>query len=283
MKLYASLVQGYRLPQFALIVLVASALSTHAATISYDFSSESQYTDNFTFVGTGGASGVINWSSSPGVGGTAGRVDFAVTAGGNSSMIYTNDTFDLNAGPITVSYFFLGSAYTNTNVSRVALGLSYDQTSFVTQQRGESRLIKNGLTSATFEVRSSTGGTSTSGLTLVSNDWYQISTTYQLSSTTNGLDITSSISNFGSTGEGTPTLLGTATGTYVNPNFFTSFGSGVALPLYLGIELQNNGGGGIALDNVNIVTVPEPGSLWMMGFGAIGLLLWHNRRPLLHK
>ena len=191
-------------------------------------------------------------------------------------MLYSNGTYDLNSGPISVSYYFLAQNYTAVNTSRVALGLSYDQTSFVSASRGETRLIKSGAaaTSATFEARGSTGGSSASGVTLTNNNWYLLTVTYSLSATLNGLDISSTLQDYGATGIEIPSLVASANGTYVNASFFTASGSGVAKPLYVGMELQNVGGGGIALDDLTINSVPEPKPLALLGSALLCILMW---------
>lgn len=243
-----------------IIGIVCAALWCGAETIGFD--SEGDFTSNFVVIEEG-AAGTTTWTTGIGVGGTSGRIDLAGITTASGEGIYTTNSVDPDDGAITASFYFLASAYTNTDVSRIALGLSPDQVNLRASSEVQVRLIKNGDTNATFEVRDGGNGTvsgntftevTTTGVTLTDNHWYKLSATFSPYGS-GSMEVDTTLVDYGTDGATMGATIATAHAARVAPADFSDAGD--RLPLHIGILAQDEGGGAVALDDVYVPWVTE--------------------------
>ena len=234
-----------------LALCMAGSLSVRATTL-FIFQNENRFN---TFEPTH-TDGIAYWSEEPGTGGEAGRVNVAINESQRRTYYYRQMLTPAPAG-ITASFDFLAQAATTTTTSRVAVGFSQDPSlDFRNNNLLQARLIKNGSTAMSLEIR----GTSASvgGLLLTTGTWYRISASCIPHPGNHSYTITARLEDLGPDGNATrPTLLATTTGIRNDiPEFFSE--TSTPAPLYAGFLAQNDGGGATAVDNYYIRRTPAP-------------------------
>jgi len=258
----------------ALFLVPSIGMSTN---MLIEFDSASDLSSNFDIIEQS-AAGTISYSNDPGIGGIAGRVNLANITTGSGKGLYTVGQVDPNDGPFTASYFFLGEAFTTNTATRIALGLSPDQANLSGNTEVQARLLKNGSTDAEFEIRGAQAGdTTTTGITLTDDHWYEFSVTFSTFGTSS-YNLVASLVDYGTSGTVMGATIGNASGTRTAPSDF--FSGGNRVPLNIGILAQNDGGGAVALDNVSVPAsaVPEPASIALLLLGGGYLVLGRRYR-----
>ena len=261
-----------------LLIVLSTAVWCSATLVEFDNSAE--FTSNFNVIEEG-AAGSTTYSTDAGVGGTAGRVNTTGITTVSGEGIYTKNQVDPDDGTFSASFYFLAAAYTDTEISRIALGLSPDSANLRASSEVQARLMKNGDTSATFEIRDAGNGTvsgnlftevTTTGVTLTDDHWYKLSATFSTYGSSS-MEVIASLIDFGTDGVTQGLTIATAHGARSDP---TDFGNtGAKFPLNVGILAQNDGGGSIAIDNIDVpvTVVPEPATLGLFGISGIFVLL----------
>lgn len=265
------------------LLLIALSTAAWCSAVLVDFDSESDFSSTFNVIQEG-AAGTTTYSSEAGVGGTAGRINTTGITTASGEGIYTKNQVDPDDGTFSASFYFLAAAYIDADISRIALGLSPDSANLRASSEVQARLMKNGDTSATFEIRDAGNGTvsgntftevTTTGVTLADNHWYKFSATFSTYGSSS-MEVTASLIDFGTDGLTQGLTIATAHGARSDP---TDFGNtGLKVPLNIGILAQNDGGGAVAIDNIDIpaAAVPEPATLAL--FAVSGSLVLLVRR-----
>jgi len=267
----------------ALSAFFLVGVTTLTANVTTEFNSPSDVSSRFDTIDSG-AAGSIDYSTDAGIGGVAGRVNLADIGDASGKGLYTVGTVDPNEGGFTSSFFFLAEEYTTTTPSRIALGLSPDQTNLRANSEVQVRLIKNGATNGTFEVRDSkndSGGDNinTTNVTLVDNHWYLFSVDFS-NFASGSMNLDASITDYGTVGTVAGSVIATAkAGRAVPPDDFLD--SGTRVPLYIGILAQNDGGGALALDNINMpntAVIPESNNFALLAsLSSLAFILIRRR------
>lgn len=263
-----------KLTTFALAAGVAGTLATGAGAAVYDFDTETNYTGNFSQVGS-------VWNSTAGLGGSGGVVH---TAANDRTSHLTAETFDLSTQGATLTLSAFLKLDTNpTGPTIGALGIS-DDTAAVFQSTpaaGDEWLAASlrretisSVPSVTLRVAQNNAivGTSSNNVaatSIVNNNWYKLTVVISRSATANTFIIGGTLEDVGATGTETPTTvltLPTQDRTVLASTYSDT-------QVYSGFRIRDSNGTN-AIDN--FTAIPEPASLALLGLG--GLLIASRRR-----
>jgi hypothetical protein len=252
--------------------------SSHAAVIP--FTTEAGFTDNFDPTTN------YSWSSAPGVGGSAGRINSDGDAGsGNANRTYYDTTFSWSEddNSLHLSVYFLGQAATNSTLLRQGVGISANNTTnFLTGGASTVgwRLIKSGTSSFSFDFKYGSGGSdaaniSTANFNLVTNNWYKLDIVLTRSDTANAFTYSAALENWGTTGSALVSSIAS-----VSNAAFTNAGLYTASQLYTGVAAANIGGGFTAFDQfyMGAEPIPEPSEMLLLSLGVGALWLQMRRK-----
>ena len=277
---YSSFGTSRSLRSWGLFVLLVLGFSQAYAQLTLNFGDSA----DFVLLTSNGSAGAVTWSADSGVGGVSGHVAVSLTVNQANTMYYSN-AIDPETYALTASYYFLADAFTaNSNVSRIALGISTGTTDNLSGATAPimARLIKNAnATSATFEIRSAAAGfNNTTGVTLTDGNWYKLTAAFTPNATSDNYSVSATLEDYGSDGLTFQSLVASASGTRNSATTF--FSSGEALPVYFGFMAQDNGGGAIAIDNLTVpgtAAIPEPSAAaWLTGGAVLALGIMHRLR-----
>lgn len=193
-----------------------------------------------------GAAGKVQFSPEPGVDGTIGCIELAGIGNTSGKGLYTVASYDLENSPLSVSFCFRAEEYvSNSAFSRVAVGLSPNQKNLLANNEVQVRLLKGkDVDTAVFEVRGAKGGgRSASGVQLNSGQWYRMSVTFKPYHQSS-FDVSASLEEVGGK------ILAEASGIRTASKDF--FEGKTRAKLHVGLLVQNDGGGGTALDDVMV-------------------------------
>lgn len=258
--------------------LIASfGLSASAqSSVFFDFSEQSQFTNNFTVTGT---STTIAWSSVAGVGGDAGHLNLG--AGSSSTVLGYNTGLGAFAEghSATLSLMFRGEKMTGhggfQNLARFGLNATDEKTA--PSMFFDVSTLSN---DSVFRLRIwNDGAFSDAGgnLTLADNIWYELEGTLTLvDASTNSWDVTANIFDRGADGTDARSLMTNGTHTVTG---LQNEGLGQASDLFATIRTARIADSGQIeqMDNIGISVIPEPGVYALMA-GLAGLALVVSRR-----
>jgi hypothetical protein len=269
------------------LLLVGAAVNaitaTCASAFASNFSSEPGFAQDFL---TPNGRPAVTWSSDPGVGGVAGRVNASASDG-------TVDTaaFYATAARSSFGSFSSGSSYSvsvfgltgdgigpTTAISIFGLGIgTAAETTVASGQTGWRMDVRHttnaseGNPLVTMRLRNELGGSSPSvdsaSFAILSNTWYEM----RMDATALGgnvYSVTTSIFDWG--------LDGLTGGSLVESVSADLTNAGVGLSdLFAGFFVRNSNGF-VAADN--LMVVPEPGTYaFLFGLGAFGVVLLRRR------
>lgn len=256
-------------------VLLAAASCVASAQVLVNFNSSSDVT-LFQINGTTDYA----WNSTAGTGGTGGLLGSGTNA---ATYAYTggNATFDLSAGPQTLSLDFKVNWTNGTNRAVGQLGFlgassmqfASGQTNYFLSTRLSTTTTTNTWILQSVQKNQTNDSNVTtadigSGFTLTNGYWYRHEVTFTRTGTANTFSLSGSIFSLGSTGTSTPSLVTS----YSNIGFTNSLLYGDTT---LVASFRSRGTESPNLDNFSVI--PEPSSLALMGVGA-SLLLFARRR-----
>jgi hypothetical protein len=197
-----------------------------------------------------GTAGSIVWTNATGVGQIAGRVDMTGITANSGKGLYSTAQTDPDEGKIGASFFFRAVEFVNNgNYSRVALGLSPDQKKLLGNSEVQARLIKSSSgNTGLFEIRGGTGS-GTFGVELTDGNWYRLSAVFAPYGT-QSFQVNAVLEDYGPAGSNFVSRVASASAIKTAPSDF--FDGSDRLPLSVGILVQNDGGGGDAIDQVQV-------------------------------
>lgn len=267
---------------FAALAVASAATCLKAAPITFD--DATQLTGPFTMnIQT---TNLFSWSSSPGVGGAAGRVNVTATSG-NTTAIWNAQSFNATLSqPITVSTKYLesgrGAADTSFNVAGM-IGLAAGTTTGFYGDAGlvwvGARVRNAGAAGQWILVAQYNAGSgavqqdanATAAFTTTPGRWYEVAGTFTRSGS--AFNYTVTLKDYGTDGLTlVPAFTKTITGSMTNATLAAD------TTVYAGFRGNNGGagvgGGAAAWDNFS-ASVPEP---TVMLIAAAGLPLLLRRR-----
>ncbi len=241
---------------------VLLATPAHAAMIDFDMAGDLDY---FTKVGSGGT---YTWSNGTGVGGVNGRVDTSGTQDQSKTLFY-DTSFDITGGgTLETSVLFKAEVGVNNgHYSRIVLGVEDEQIQQASSYEIQVRLFKD-HSGSTFQPQiraSSWSGPIGDSFALITDDWYRLSLSITQTATTDIFDVEAAVEHWGSDGLTLQSTKGSAGKQITNADLYGD------ASLWVGMLIQNDGGGAKAIDNFQASIVPEPSTLTLLAFGVLGL------------
>lgn len=253
--------------------LLCCIVGSHAATITFETASE--FTDNIRIFS---GPGIYEWSDNPGVGGAPGRINASVLGTGGVRAWWAEDgdykTFELSENELFVSVMFLAETASNSNSARIGIGVVPNDGGDII----EIALGKSAEADWTFQYTDMGGVSSiTPGLTIESGVWYRFTASFETWNPEpfipNGFSVDATIQSFGADGLTEGSVL-----TSISDLILIS--PAIASDLYgqyAAFTFQNDGGGAVAFDNLDIYQIPEPSTI-MLFLISVGLLSHFNRK-----